>query len=56
MQDGRIREIINKGVLTSYIPVQIKISLEKILKEDSMLGIVGTEGYQMLKNFSKKKF
>ena len=54
MQDGRIREIINKGVLTSYI--QIKISLEKILKEYSMLGIVGTEGYQMLKNFSKKKF
>lgn len=55
-QDGRIREIINRGVLTSYIPIQIKISLEKILKEYSMLEIVGTEGYQMLKKFSKKKF
>ena len=55
-QDGRIREIINRGVLTSYIPIQIKISLEKILKEYSMLEIVGTDGYQMLKKFSKKKF
>ena len=52
----KIKAIINKGVLTPYIPVQIKISLEKILKEYSMLEIVGTEGYQMLKKFSKKKF
>ncbi len=55
-QDEKIKAIINKGVLTPYIPVQIKISLEKILKEYSMLEIVGTEGYQMLKKFSKKKF
>lgn len=55
-QDEKIKAIINKGVLTPYIPVQIKISLEKILKEYSMLEIVGTDGYQMLKKFSKKKF
>lgn len=55
-QDEKIKAIINKGVLTPYIPVQIKISLEKILKEYSMLEIVGTEGYQMLKKFSKKEF
>ena len=55
-QDGRIKEIINKGALTLYTPIQIQISLEKILKEYSMLEIVGTEGYQMLKKFSKKKF
>lgn len=55
-QDEKIKAIINKGAFTPYVPVQIKISLEKILKEYSMLEIVGTEGYQMLKNFSKKKF
>lgn len=55
-QEGKLKEIINKGALTSYTPIQIKISLEKILKEYSMLEIVGTEGYQMLKKFSKKKF
>lgn len=50
------KSIINQGALTSYIPVQIRISLEKMLKKYSMLEISGTEGYQMLKKTSKQKF
>lgn len=55
-QDERLKAIINNGALTSYIPVQIRISLDKMLKEYSMLEIVGTAGYQLLKTMSKKKF
>lgn len=50
------KSIINQGALTSYTPVQIRISLEKMLKKYSMLEIGGTEGYQMLKKTSKQKF
>ena len=50
------KSIINQGALTSYTPVQIRISLEKMLKKYSMLEISGTEGYQMLKKTSKQKF
>lgn len=50
------KSIINQGALTSYTPVQIRISLEKMLKKYSMLEISGTEGYQMLKKASKQKF
>jgi len=51
----RLETIINQNVLTSYIPVQIRISMEKKLKEYSMLTIVGSDGYQMLHKFSKKR-
>lgn len=55
-QREQLKTIINQGVLIQYIPEQIRISLEKILKEYSMLEIVGTDGYQLLKKISKKKF
>lgn len=55
-QDERLKGIINNGALSPYIPVQIKISLDKILREYSMLEITGTDGYQLLKKMSKKKF
>lgn len=55
-QDEQLIYIINKGAFTPYCPIQIHISLDKILKEYSMLEITGTEGYQMLKKISKKKF
>lgn len=55
-QQGRLKYIINQKALTMYIPVQIRISLEKILKAYSMLEITGTDGYQFLKKMSKKKF
>ena len=48
--------IINQKALTSYVPAQIRISLEKMLKKYSMLEISGTDGYQMLKKTSGKKF
>lgn len=55
-QNERLINIINQGALKPYSPVQIKISLDKILKEYAMLEIVGTDGYRLLKRFSKKKF
>lgn len=55
-QDERLKGIINNGALSPYIPVQIKISLDKILREYSMLEITGTDGYQLLKKMSKNKF
>lgn len=51
-----IQSIINQNALTHYTPVQIRISLEKMLKKYSMLEISGTDGYQMLKKISSKKF
>lgn len=56
IQDERLKIIINNGALTQYIPDQIRISLDKILKEYSMLEITGTDGYKLLKKISKKKF
>lgn len=50
------KSIINQGALIPYIPVQIRLSLEKMLKKYSMLEISGTDGYQMLKKTSKQKF
>lgn len=50
------KSIINQGALTSYTPVQIRISLEKMLKKYSMLEINGTSGYQMLKKTAERKF
>ncbi len=47
---------INGKALTSYTPVQIKISLEKILKKYTMLEVSGSSGYNMLKKISKRKF
>lgn len=55
-QRNLIKSIINQDALTSYTPVQIRVSLEKMLKKYSMLEISGTDGYQMLKKTSKKKF
>lgn len=55
-QKNWIKAIINQDALTLYTPVQIRISLEKMIKKYSMLEISGTEGYQMLKKISKHKF
>lgn len=55
-QREKLKNIIDKDALTMYTPIQIRISLEKILKAYSMLEITGTDGYQILKKTSKKKF
>lgn len=55
-QKGRLESVINQKALTTYIPVQIRISLEKMQRKCSMLEVTGTDGYQMLKKISKRKF
>lgn len=55
-QRNCIKSIINHDALTLYTPIQVRISLEKMLKKYSMLEISGTDGYQMLKKTSKRKF
>ncbi len=55
-QTEQLKYMINNQALTPYNPIQIATILEKVLKEYSMLEITGTEGFQMLKKISKKKF
>lgn len=49
-----IKTIINQNPLTEYIPVQIRISIEKILTQYSLLEISGCDGYRLLKKTSQK--
>ncbi|MCH5193046.1 MAG: hypothetical protein J1F11_03725 [Oscillospiraceae bacterium] len=51
-----LKSIINQKALTSYIPLQITISLQKIIQECSLLEIIGCNGYNKLKKISEKKF
>lgn len=55
-QKQRLETIINQNTLTSYLPVQIRISIEKKLKEYSMLNVSGNIGYQMLYKLSRRHF
>ena len=52
---SRIVDAVNRSGFTLYIPEQIRLSLEKILKEYSLLTVIGSEGYLLLKKFSQKK-
>lgn len=47
--------IFNNDAFLSYVPAQIKISLEKALKQCSLIAVIGTEGYDLLKEISKSK-
>ena len=47
--------IINQKALTSYAPVQVRISIEKKLQEYSMLNVSGSLGYQILCKFAKRR-
>ncbi len=55
-QKDKLTYIINQKALTAYIPLQIRVSLEKMLKKYSMLEVKGTEGYKTLRKYSKRKF
>ncbi len=55
-QRQKLETIVNQDALTNYIPVQIRISMEKKLREYSMLNIPGSLGYQMLCKIAKKRF
>ena len=49
-QKEKIQEIFNSKsvIFTNYTPVQVAVTLEKILKKCSMLTVVGCPGYQRL--------
>lgn len=52
----KFHEIVNNNALTSYIPLQIKISLENILKQESSIEIIGCSGYNKMKRIAAGKF
>lgn len=50
-----ISNAFNNKALTSYIPVQIKVSLEKALSQFDSISVIGCEGYEKLKKISKRR-
>jgi|GluameStandDraft_1065615.scaffolds.fasta_scaffold56213_2 hypothetical protein len=46
----------NISQLTHYMPEQIRISMEKFLKEYQMLEIIGSNGYRRLEKIAKRRF
>lgn len=52
----QIISLVNQNFLTSYCPVQIRISLEKYINKYSLLEIEGTDGYKKIKKISERKF
>lgn len=53
---GNLEKVINSSPFTTYVPEQIAQSLQKILREYSMLSVTGTEGYKMLEKQAKRRF
>lgn len=53
---GNLEKVINSSPFTTYVPEQIAQSLQKILREYSMLSVTGTEGYKMLEKQVKRRF
>lgn len=51
-----LEKFINRNPFTTYMPEQITQSLQKILREYSMLTVDGTEGYKMLEKQAKRRF
>ncbi len=53
---GNLEKVINSSPFTTYVPEQIAQSLQKVLREYSMLTVDGTEGYKMLEKQAKRRF
>ena len=53
---GNLEKVINSSPFTTYVPEQIAQSLQKFLREYSMLSVTGTEGYKMLEKQAKRRF
>ena len=51
-----LRKLLNNNLLTSYTPLQIRLSLEKVLSKYSLLEITGINGYKMLQKIANRKF
>lgn len=47
--------VLNNNAFTHYTPTQIQITLEKALKEYSMIQIIGCEGYRKLRKIASRK-
>lgn len=52
---GNVHAAINQKALTSYIPMQIRITLENALKKNASIPIIGCEGYRTIKKIAKRK-
>ena len=50
-----LRSIIDKNGLTEYIPLQIRMSLEKALSQYALLEITGSDGYIRLKRIAGRR-
>ena len=48
--------ILNCNTLICYTPLQIRLSLEKILSKYSLLEVIGSNGYKMLQKTANRKF
>ena len=55
-QKNDLASILNNNILLCYTPVQIRLSLEKILSKYSLLEVTGSNGYKMLYKIANKKF
>ena len=53
---NNIINVINQNALTSYIPLQIRSSIEKAINQYVLLEVTGCDGYRMLKKVAKRKF
>lgn len=51
-----VTDSFNQKALTAYIPVQIKISLEKALHQFDSIPITACAGYEKLKKIANRKF
>lgn len=49
-----VKNVIDQKGLTIYIPLQIRLSLEKALKQYAMLEITGCDGYKKLQKIAKR--
>ena len=55
LNQSNIQAVIDQNCFIHYIPVQIRISLEKALKKYVSLQIMGSEGYMKLKKIANRK-
>ena len=56
MQQQYIIDFIGKNGYREYTPVQTTTTLKKILTKCALNPVIGTEGYALLKKYSKKHF
>lgn len=48
-------KVMNQNGLTEYIPLQIRLSLEKAINQYKLLEVTGCDGYRLLKKVGSRK-